>query len=554
IEGATIIGSISYPINADEVKALAGKEIEIVGYVTGTSGSDKYLNVLALEVKEAEGTGTVDPVDPTEKTIGEIIASENGEYTVTGIVVAHNAQSFLIKDETGIIMVYCGKTYANDLKVGVKVKVSGSTTEYGKAKQFAAGSTYEIVGAEAVDHGVAQELSAAELDAYATMETITPSYVKVSGVLAVSGTYFNLNIEGTSSVVGSLVYPVDVEALTALNGKELEVYAYLTGLTGTKYLQLVVVEYKEVEGTGTVDPVDPAEKTIGEIIASENGEYITTGLVVGVNAQSFLIKDETGIMLVYNGSSWTKDVEVGDKVKVSGSTTEYGKAKQFGAGSTYEKVGTETVDHGAAKELSAADCDAYASEKTVKPEYVKVKGVLTVSGNYYNVAIEGATITGSISYPINADEVKALAGKEIEIVGYVTGTSGSDKYLNVLALEVKATDGTTPTPTPTPTPNPGPVTAEGIKFDFVSNFDVYGGAWESSYSEKVLSNSDLGVDTKAQFVLSNANRQSQTIMDRPVLASKSSATQYVTVSGWEGTLTQVTFELKQWSGSKKFTK
>ena len=43
-------------------------------------------------------------------------------------------------------------------------------------------------------------------------------------------------------------------------------------------------------------------------------------------------------------------------------------------------------------------------------------------------------------------------------------------------------------------------------------------------------------------------------MDRPVLASKSSATQYVTVSGWEGTLTQVTFELKQWSGSKKFTK
>ena len=77
-------------------------------------------------------------------------------------------------------------------------------------------------------------------------------------------------------------------------------------------------------------------------------------------------------MLVYKGSSWEKDVVVGDKVKVSGETSSYGLAKQFGKEATYEKVETVTVEYGTAKELTVAEMESYASAETIKPEYVKI--------------------------------------------------------------------------------------------------------------------------------------------------------------------------------------
>ena len=181
----------------------------------------------------------------------------------------------------------------------------------------------------------------------------------------------------------------------------------------------------------------PTEGTIADIIASEAGLYKTTGVVVGVNAQSFLIKDETGSMLVYKGKDWEADLKAGDKVTVTGETSAYGGAVQFGKDAAYEKAGTETVNHGTAKELTVAECNAYAEATSVTPLYVKVVGTLAVSGKYYNLNIEGATIIGSLTYPADAEALNALDGKVIEVYGYVTGVTGSSsKYLNLLFTEV----------------------------------------------------------------------------------------------------------------------
>ena len=194
---------------------------------------------------------------------------------------------------------------------------------------------------------------------------------------------------------------------------------------------------KETEKIEKLEEVAPADKTIAEIVAAEDGTYTTTGVVVGTNAQSFLIKDETGIMLVYKGSAWEKDVEVGDKVKVSGETSSYGLAKQFGKEATYEKVETVTVEYGQAKELTVAEMESYASAETIKPEYVKVVGTLAVSGKYFNLAIEGTeAVVGSLTYPADQEAVKALDGKKVEVLGYVTGFTGG-KYFNILFTEVK---------------------------------------------------------------------------------------------------------------------
>ena len=179
------------------------------------------------------------------------------------------------------------------------------------------------------------------------------------------------------------------------------------------------------------------EKTIAEIVAAEDGEFEVEAVVVAVNAQSFLIKDETGAMLVYKGKEWVQDVVVGDKVKVAGLTSVYGNAKQFGQDATYEKLETVEVVYEEAKALTAADVDAYAKLEKITPEYVTFSGKLSVSGGkYFNVAIEGATVIGSLTYPVDAEGLKALHGKEIVATGYVTGYV-SNKYMNVIFTEVK---------------------------------------------------------------------------------------------------------------------
>jgi len=179
------------------------------------------------------------------------------------------------------------------------------------------------------------------------------------------------------------------------------------------------------------------EKTIGEIIAAEVGAYKTEGVVVGVNNQSFLLKDASGTILVYLGTEYANDLVAGDKVKVTGETSVYGFAKQFGKGTEYEKVGTETVSHGSAKELSISKINEYATAESVTPIYVRIVGKLEASGKYFNLNIEGANITGSLTYPADSEALNALNGETIEVYGYITGVTGtSTKYLNILFTEV----------------------------------------------------------------------------------------------------------------------
>ena len=175
--------------------------------------------------------------------------------------------------------------------------------------------------------------------------------------------------------------------------------------------------------------------TIAEIKNGASGQYTTEGVVVAKNAQSYLLNDGTDSILVFLKSS--PSVSIGDKVRVTGSTSSYGGAVQFGQGTTHTKIGTAQVNHPVAKALSGADCDSYLNNVTV--DYVKVIGTLSISGNYVNLDIDGATITGSVTYP--AESLSAYSGKEVEVMGYVTGVTGSTaKYLNIMMTSIKEYD------------------------------------------------------------------------------------------------------------------
>ena len=193
-------------------------------------------------------------------------------------------------------------------------------------------------------------------------------------------------------------------------------------------------------------PPQPGEvSTISEVIAGENGAYTIEGTVVGVNARSFLVKDDTGIILIYLGCDNTTETPVvsynatvGQKVKVSGTTTTYSKLKQFSeTGLTIEKIADGTYTQPAPTVLDGAGFDAYAAAAPVV-KYVQYTGVLTISGFYYNVAVEGTNLQGSLAYPIDGSIDASLNGQEIVVTGYAMGMTNKSTMINTLAITVES--------------------------------------------------------------------------------------------------------------------
>lgn len=173
--------------------------------------------------------------------------------------------------------------------------------------------------------------------------------------------------------------------------------------------------------------------TIAEVLAAGAGEAATKGTVVATYARGFLMSDATGSILVFLGSD--KGFVAGDAVTVSGSTTVYGGLLQFGNTSVVEKTGTTTVSYPTATAMDGAAMDAYLAAPAI--QYVEYTGTLTINGNYYNVAVDGAaTAVGSIQYPQDAIKANLTSGSVVKVTGYTIGVSSS-KYVNTMAVKVE---------------------------------------------------------------------------------------------------------------------
>ena len=498
--------------------------------------------------------------------IKDILEGETGTYKIKGTVVAINARSFIISDGTNGILVFKGGSWACDVEIGEVLELRGETTKYptslteGVGVQFGQDAVYTRVSTGTYTYPAAKELKAADVENYAKEKIIKPEYVKLTGKLSVSDkgdgkVYYNLVIDGTK-IKGSLAYPTNGEELKALDGKNVEVYGYIvygTGSTSVNFLNIVSTEVKEVGGGSVVEP-DPETKKISDILAAEDGSYTAEGTVIATYARGFLIDDTTGKILVFLGQEFDGSIKVGDTVKVQGSTSVYGLMKQFGLDTTVEKTGEGAVDQPTATEIDGAKLDEFADLTEAQVQYVKMTGKLTVSGNYFNLEVSGASkVTGSITYPQEQEALNALAGKNIEVTGYFIGVTGSSKkYANIMVTEFKEVGGSVIEPEPEPEPEP--ITGD-VVLDFVKNFGTYAGSWNTSYEPKTITGKDLGLNNSIKVVISIANKQKddQPIADRPVIAvGKKGIEQTVVVSGFEGKLKDVTFNLKQWNEKKKF--
>lgn len=438
-----------------------GKQLEITGWMTGSDYVFVNSGVISLEEyvgkriqlgwrylssPDAAGTWEVnnikvynpdtttdtpepeEPETPEEPEEPEVVTAtiseiaEAGKYKVEGAtILASYARGYLLGDSTGKMLAYLGADHGLSLVAGDVVTIEGSVSEYGGFFQFVAGSTLTKTGTAEVNHGEVEVMDGAAMDAYVTAPAI--KYVSYTGKLAVSGSYFNVNIEGAATAMGSLQYPIEAEAISALNGKNITVTGYAIGVSSGKYVNTMVISVEEVAGGEEPEPEpEITTSTFGAI--TEAGDYkVENAVVVNVTLKGYLLYDGTGYAYVYVGSK--TDYVVGTKMTVIGTVSYYYDMMQI-APTAVEDVTTVEGTHPEAEVMDGAAIDAYMSNPTYK--YVKVTGKLSV-GSYTNLIVEGTTNTVSVSY-FDGD-LSAMNDKDVTLYGYLGGSNTTKGYVTM---------------------------------------------------------------------------------------------------------------------------
>ena len=175
-------------------------------------------------------------------------------------------------------------------------------------------------------------------------------------------------------------------------------------------------------------------KSIAEVLAlGSDVKAETEGVVVGTYTKGFVIMDETGYLLVFGKDYTEPGVDLYSKVKVIGTTSVYGDLAQLTPATV---TPLETGVSVAEPTWLDVTKDNIADLDLTKCQPVKMTGVLTVSGNYYNITIDGTTVQGSISYPLASLGLTDLNGHIITVYGYFAGGNNAN-YRNVMAVKVE---------------------------------------------------------------------------------------------------------------------
>ncbi len=182
------------------------------------------------------------------------------------LVVATSTRGPILWDETGAILAY---QPSETPAIGSVVTVNATVGEYNKALQLN-DATFTVTGTTEVPTQTATEVTAANIDDLMTVESVTATYVKFTGILNISGSYYNVVFPFETNYQGSLYYPdAEVLGLAALNGREVNVEGWFTSITtysgSPKYLNVVATQVS----SASEDPYITADETASFVAAGE---------------------------------------------------------------------------------------------------------------------------------------------------------------------------------------------------------------------------------------------------------------------------------------------
>ena len=177
--------------------------------------------------------------------------------------------------------------------------------------------------------------------------------------------------------------------------------------------------------------------SVSEIIAAADDDQVKTlpsTVVVALTTRGAVVSDGKKAIYVYGNDAAA--LKLGDGVRIAGRKTTYNGVPEI---TDITEVFTDSegnaVEYPTATDITANAADYTASEA----EYIKLSGTLAVSGNYYNLTLDGLdpeTKMGSIVYPVDGLNAKSFDGKKITVTGYFNGLSSKGRYINIIATKI----------------------------------------------------------------------------------------------------------------------
>ena len=195
----------------------------------------------------------------------------NDVVEVKGYISAVSSQGPILTDNTGSILLY----KYTDLAIGDEVTVNGTILAYNCGYQFdysKGGVTVEKTGTTTVTYPEPLNITGEYADELLTtrVENEMCYFAKMTGVLSISTnsdgtkTYYNFNINGAETAVGSLYNPSEEILAQLVDGVEYTLYGYFTSISKTggapKYINIIVT---------SVEPAAASISTLALKVKSE---------------------------------------------------------------------------------------------------------------------------------------------------------------------------------------------------------------------------------------------------------------------------------------------
>ena len=419
--------------NKDEwvSKISNGGTVELAGmyeyYEKNSQHEVVNAQILSFEEGQAEDYNAAEP-----KTVAEFIAAakKTTYFKLTGTVSKFNAQycSFDLTDDSGTIYVY---SVANKDEWSSKISNGGTVTLAGKYDYYASKEQHEVIEAQILsfeagsqgDYSNAEAKTVAEFIAAANKET----YFKLTGTVSkFNAQYcsFDITDESGSIYVYSVANKADWsskisnDGTVTLAGK----YDYYATKEQHEVIEAYILSFEAAA------PPEAQDATVAEALAADKDAVLKVGpaVVVASSSVGFLMAQDGAMIYVYGGNA-----AVGENVTVEATRAEYQGVPQLSSPKvTVNSTGAE-VTYPTAKDITSS----FASYSSDTREYVTFAGKLNISGNYYNITVDGSTsVTGSIVKPV--EDISSLNGKDVTITGYYLYHTSQGKYLYVIPTKV----------------------------------------------------------------------------------------------------------------------
>jgi len=278
---------------------------------------------------------TVETPEITSSKISVILqASEGAKVTIQNATVVATAitmpdkdpqNTFLVTDadKQDFILIYHASIPG--IKVGDNVTVAGTMSAYSAGT----GNTKQVTGATVTINSSSTYTQPEPTDITSTFDSFSATqknvYVSFKGTYTKSGSYYNINVSGATTNIGSILTPDGVDLTGLENVPNVTFTGYYLYKTGGKYLYFILT--KAEKGTDPYLEISPASASVEANVTSakfnisSNVDWTCTSQTEGFSVNTASGNGDAEITVNFSENTSTSDNRVAT-IKVNSTAGE----------------------------------------------------------------------------------------------------------------------------------------------------------------------------------------------------------------------------------------